>query len=212
VSVYWAPIVTDADITETPTGSISLIIDTLGAVASIILDISNGAEGINDQWYCTYRCFSGVGDHRCSVNRHRTSLASPSCYVDRHEDRHPHPLAMRLGRKRHTSHSHAIWICRKIDALNHMRCVKNKENMKYFCKTDNNFWWENSTVIKWVHWRAGPLFWRGAISSFLQKNAYFYDVLLKFSAKKRFLGGKLPPPSPPSWPADERVHCLSEDK
>jgi hypothetical protein len=41
-----------------------------------LLDISNGAEGINDQWYWTYRCFSdvGVGDHRCSVNRHRTSI------------------------------------------------------------------------------------------------------------------------------------------
>jgi hypothetical protein len=54
-----------------------------------------------------------------------------------------------------------------------------------------------------VHWRAGPLFSRGAISSFSQKNAYFYDVLLQFSAKKKFLRGQLPPPpSPPSWPAD----------
>jgi hypothetical protein len=41
--------VTDTDTTETPIGSVSLIIETLGAVANIILDISNGSEGINDQ-------------------------------------------------------------------------------------------------------------------------------------------------------------------
>ncbi len=50
--------VTDTDITETPIGSVSPIIDTLDAVADIKNDICNGAEGIDGQWYWTYWCFS----------------------------------------------------------------------------------------------------------------------------------------------------------
>ncbi len=49
-------------------------------------------------------------------------------------------------------------------------------------------------IVDDEHWRAGPLFSRATISSFSQQNAYFYDVLLKFSAKKKFLGGQLRPP------------------
>jgi hypothetical protein len=41
--------VTDTDITETPIGSVSPIIDTLDAVADIKNDICNGAEGIDGQ-------------------------------------------------------------------------------------------------------------------------------------------------------------------
>jgi hypothetical protein len=79
--------------------------------------------------------------------------------------------------------------------------------MGHFRVDSVHLWKKSLSTEKLVevegHWRAGPLFSRGAISSFSQKNAYFYDVLLKFSAKKTFLGGQLPPPPPPpSWPAD----------
>jgi hypothetical protein len=41
------------------------------------------------------------------------------------------------------------------------------------------------------HCRVGPLFSTGAISSFSQKNASFYDVLLKFSNKKTIQPSRL---------------------
>jgi hypothetical protein len=64
---------TDTDITETPIGSVSLIIDTLGAVANVIevcltLATAPRVSMISDTEPI------GVGDHQCSVNRHRTSL------------------------------------------------------------------------------------------------------------------------------------------
>ncbi len=49
VADHWNIDDTDTDITETPIGSVSPIIDTLDAVANVILDVSNAAEGIDGQ-------------------------------------------------------------------------------------------------------------------------------------------------------------------
>ncbi len=40
---------TETDITETPIGSVSLISDTLDAVANVKNEIRDGTEGISDQ-------------------------------------------------------------------------------------------------------------------------------------------------------------------